>query len=75
MNTPDEVHVGILRKWNLDRGYGFVRPIGGTPADDVFVLRSVLPDSACLEGARLRSAVEMGPRGPRVRGAALIDGP
>jgi cold shock CspA family protein len=69
----DTVYVGHLVAWH-QAGYGFIRPDGGERDDDVFVVRSVLPDSALLSpGAKLKFGVVQTSRGRQALWCALID--
>ncbi len=72
MRRPAKPEVGQCVKWNLERGYGFLRVGDGSP--DVFVHFSALPHNypSLSEGQWVHFVRIKGSRGYRATGIEIV---
>ncbi|HIE23901.1 MAG TPA: cold shock domain-containing protein [Candidatus Korarchaeota archaeon] len=63
---------GIVKRWLIDRGYGFIESEGG--GEDIFVHHSDIKEAdELVEGQKVEFEVQTTNRGPRAINVKLIE--
>jgi CspA family cold shock protein len=63
---------GTVKRWLIDRGYGFIGPEGG--GEDIFVHQSDIEEAdELVEGQKVEFEVQTTNRGPRAVNVKLIE--
>jgi len=71
MNPEQACYLGKIKSFNPQKGFGFITA-EAFPGQDIFVLKTDLPNGMAPEGAEVKFKMVMGQKGPQAKEVGLL---